>query len=52
MATKRNFMLKVVDAKMGDIRKTLKEAGVDVVSIVEVYKEDLPEQEAEAESDG
>ncbi len=46
MATQRNFMLKVIDARMGDIRKVLKDAGVNVVSIVEVYKEDIPEQAA------
>ena len=46
MATQRNFMLKVIDARMGDIRKVLKDAGVNVVSIVEVYKEDIPEQPA------
>jgi len=45
MATKHNFMLKVIDSKMGDVRKALKEAGINVVSIVEVYKEDIPGQE-------
>ena len=43
MATQRNFMLKVIDARMSDVRKVLKDAGVNVVSIVEVYKEELPE---------
>ena len=47
MATKHNFMLKVVDARMGEVRKILKEAGINVVSIVEVHKEELPEQVAE-----
>jgi len=55
MATKHNFMLKVIDAKMGDIRKALKEAGINVASIVEVYKEDIAGEEEEqpaAESNG
>lgn len=46
MATKRNFMLKVIDARMSDVRKALKEAGINLVSIVAVHKEELP---AEAE---
>ena len=44
MATQRNFMLKVIDSRMSDVRKVLKDAGVNVVSIVEVYKEELPEE--------
>ena len=44
MATKHNFMLKVVDARMSDVRKVLKDAGINLVSIVEVYKEDLPDE--------
>ena len=44
MATQHNFMLKVIDARMGDVRKVLKEAGVNVVSIVEVFKEELPDE--------
>jgi len=53
MATKRNFMLKVIDAKLGDVRKTLKEAGINLVSIVEVHKEELPgEDSKEAEPAG
>ena len=47
MATKHNFMLKVIDSKMGEVRKALKEAGVNVVSIVEVHKEDIPGKEEE-----
>ena len=53
MATKHNFMLKVVDARMSDVRKVLKAAGINVVSIVEVYKEDLPgEEEAVPAAEG
>jgi hypothetical protein len=47
MATKHNFMLKVIDSKMGDVRKALKEAGITVVSIVEVHKEEISGQEEE-----
>jgi len=45
MATKHNFMLKVIDARMSDVRKVLKNAGINVVSIVEVHKEDIPGEE-------
>lgn len=33
-----NFILKVTDAKAADIQKALKDAGVNVRSIQEVYK--------------
>lgn len=42
MATQINYVLKVRDAKLPAVRKALSEAGIDVVSLVEVYKEDLP----------
>jgi len=49
-------MLKVVDSKMGDVRKALKEAGINVTSIVEVYKEDISDEgkqeEPPAENNG
>lgn len=35
-----NFMVKVEDAKLPDIQKALKGAGIKIRSIVEVYKED------------
>jgi len=41
MATQINYVLKVRDAKLPAVRKALTEAGIDVVSLVEVYKEDL-----------
>jgi hypothetical protein len=47
MPTKRNLMVKVIDAKAGEVQKILKQAGVQVVSVVELHKEDLPEQKAE-----
>ncbi len=40
MATKTNFILKVQDAKLADVQKALKDAGVTVVSILEVHKEE------------
>jgi len=36
-----NFMVKVEDAKLPDIQKALKAAGIKVRSIIEVYKEDV-----------
>ncbi len=41
MAVQINYMVKLKDAKLGAVRKALTEAGIDVISIVEVYKEDL-----------
>jgi len=34
-----NFMLKVEDAKLPDVQKALKGAGIKVKSIVELHKE-------------
>lgn len=48
MTTKRNLMLKVVDARPADIKKALKDSGIEVVSIVEVHKEEIQEPEADA----
>ncbi len=39
-----NYMLKVEDAKAADVKKALKEAGIEVRSLQELHKE-----EAEAE---
>ncbi len=41
-----NFMLKVEDAKLPDVQKALKEAGIKVRSIIEVYKEEGKQEEA------
>ncbi|MBF0316849.1 MAG: hypothetical protein HQL04_01640, partial [Nitrospirae bacterium] len=38
-----NFMLKVEDAKLPDIQKALKGAGIKVKSIVELHKEGTQE---------
>jgi hypothetical protein len=40
MATKSNFILKVQDAKLADIQKALKDANINVISILEVHKEE------------
>lgn len=53
MPTKHNLMVKVIDARAGEVQKILKNAGIQVVSVVEVYKEDLPapeEKKSEAEA--
>lgn len=41
-----NFMVKVEDAKLPDIQKALKEAGIKVRSIIEVYKEEISKAES------
>jgi len=41
MATKTNFILKVSDAKLADVQKALKDANVNVVSILEIHKEEV-----------
>jgi hypothetical protein len=40
MATKMNFILKVQDAKLADVQKALKDANINVVSIMEIHKEE------------
>ena len=40
MAVKTNFILKVQDAKLADVQKALKDANINVVSILEVHKEE------------
>jgi hypothetical protein len=47
MPTKHNLMVKVIDARAGEIQKILKAAGVQVISVVEVHKEEVPTPEAE-----
>lgn len=42
-----NFMLKVEDAKLPDVQKALKQAGINVRSIIEVYKEGNKEENKE-----
>jgi hypothetical protein len=40
MATKTNFILKVQDVKLADVQKALKDANINVVSIMEVHREE------------
>jgi hypothetical protein len=40
-------MLKVEDAKLPDVQRALKGAGVKVISIVELYKEGAPDNKSE-----
>ena len=40
MAVKTNFILKVSDAKLADVQKALKDANINVVSIMEIHKEE------------
>jgi len=42
--TRRNFILKVVDAGATNIKKILKEQGIEVISIQEIYKEAIESQ--------
>ncbi len=46
-----NFMVKVEDAKLPDIQKALKAAGIKVRSIIEIYKEEAAQAKKE-EGDG
>lgn len=52
MATNSNYMVKVTDAGLKDIRTALKEAGIEVRSILLVSKEDIAETEGEGEVEG
>ena len=47
-----NFMVKVEDAKLPDIQKALKSAGIKVRSIVEIYKEGEISKEKGQEGNG
>lgn len=37
-----NYILKVSDAKAVDVQKALEQAGIKVISITEVFKEEAP----------
>ena len=49
MTEKNNFIVKTHDAKAGDITKALKAAGVDVVSVAQVYSETVETENDQAE---
>lgn len=40
MAVKVNYIVKVTDAKMADIMNALKAAGINVISVLEVHREE------------
>jgi hypothetical protein len=42
--TQRNFILKVMDTTGGNIKKALKEQGIEVVSLMEIHKESVDSQ--------
>lgn len=42
-----NFILKTADTKLSDIQKALQQAGIQVKSIIEVYKEGAEQQTEE-----
>jgi hypothetical protein len=44
-----NFMVKVEDAKLPDVQKALKAAGIKVRSIIQVYKEGAEKEEEKKE---
>ena len=57
MATHNNFLVKVTDATMPQVRKALEGAGIDVRSIISMHKEEtaedaLKEEAAEGEKGG
>ena len=48
MATNNNFLVKVADAKMPQVRKALQEAGIEVRSIILMHKEEVEDEAAPA----
>lgn len=52
MATKINYIVKVLDAKMVDVKKALEAGGIKVSSIIETHKEEMKEAEAGKEKEG
>ena len=40
MAVKSNFILKVQDAKLAEVQKALKDANIQVLSLMEIHKEE------------
>ncbi|GBE15085.1 hypothetical protein BMS3Abin14_01139 [bacterium BMS3Abin14] len=49
MTTNNNFLVKVTDAKMPQVRKALQEAGIEVRSIILMHKEEIEDEAAPAE---
>ncbi len=50
MATNTNYLVKVTDAKMPEVRKALQEAGIEVRSIIQLHKEETGAEEEKAEA--
>jgi hypothetical protein len=48
--TNSNFIVKVTDVKLADLKKVLQAAGIEVRSIIEVFKEEVKSQEEEKET--
>lgn len=40
---KRNFVVKTIDGRTGPVQRALKAAGIEVVSVLEIFKEEIPE---------
>ncbi|MCD6327638.1 hypothetical protein J7M28_08805 [bacterium] len=51
MSAKVNFILKTTDAKAGQVKKALTEAGIEVRAVVEVYREQEPDGASESVDD-
>lgn len=47
-----SYILKVTDARKADIRKALKEAGIEVRALVEIFAEETEQKEDNAEEEG
>lgn len=50
MPTKRNYLIKVIDAKIVDVKRALEAKGIKLESIYEMYKETLESEKAAAPS--
>ena len=48
MATNSNFLIKVTDAKMPEVKKALEGAGITVRSIIALHKEETGEEKEES----
>lgn len=45
MSVNNNFIVKATDAKLMDIQKALQQAGINVRSIIEIFKEETAREE-------
>ena len=51
VATNSNFLVKVSDAKMPAVKKAIEEAGIEVRSIIALYKEEAGTDEEKPEAE-